>query len=224
MDRSQEQWHPKGFLFDMDGLLLDTERAGLEVFYLKTKEFGYDYAAVERFYLSIIGGYKTQIEEKIRSFLPAHVDFKAFQDDYWIALDAYLDEHLTLRPYAREVLCELQSKGYPMAVVTSTLGERARRKLKQADLFDKFVAVVGGDEVSANKPDPAPYILAAQMIGMDPCDCAAFEDSDTGITAAVHSGAKAVQIPDMRPADKPLPALGQIVANDLRYALDLIVK
>jgi len=75
--------------------------------------------------------------------------------------------------------------------------------------------------VAANKPDPEPYLHAARVLGVDPADCAAFEDSDTGITAAIRAGCMAVQIPDLRTPNTPLPNLGQRVARDLRHAVEM---
>ena len=105
-----------------------------------------------------------------------------------------------------------------MAVVTSTNRAPALAHLEHAGLLDYFELVVGGDEVSANKPDPAPYLQAAAALGVDPTQCAAFEDSDLGTQAAVSAGCLTTQIPDLRPP-VPLPALGQKVAANLVEAM-----
>jgi beta-phosphoglucomutase-like phosphatase (HAD superfamily) len=105
-----------------------------------------------------------------------------------------------------------------MAVVTSTHGVSARAKLSKAGILDYFELVKAGDEVSANKPDPAPYLEAALALGVPANDCVAFEDSDLGTTAAKRAGCRTFQIPDLRPKDQPLPVLGQEVAADLGEA------
>jgi HAD superfamily hydrolase (TIGR01509 family) len=109
-----------------------------------------------------------------------------------------------------------------MAVVTSTGRARARRHLDEAGLLHHFHDVVGGDEVPANKPDPAPYLEAARRLKVDPSRAAAFEDSDQGTAAAIAAGCVTVQIPDLRPPGRPMPRIGQHVAGDLRAAFDLL--
>jgi beta-phosphoglucomutase-like phosphatase (HAD superfamily) len=120
-----------------------------------------------------------------------------------------------------EVLTDLAGQGARMAVVTSTLGDRARHHLEVAGLLGHVEFVLGGDEVRATKPDPAPYLQAAERLGVNPNHSAAFEDSDRGIAAAVAAGCHAVQIPDLRPVDKPLPDLGQMVARTLAEAVSM---
>ena len=106
-----------------------------------------------------------------------------------------------------------------MAVVTSSHRVNALHHLEIAGLAHHFELVVAGDEVPANKPDPAPYLQAAAALGIDPRACAAFEDSDPGIASATRAGCIAFQIPDMRPKNVPLPMLGQRTATNLAEAV-----
>jgi beta-phosphoglucomutase-like phosphatase (HAD superfamily) len=90
--------------------------------------------------------------------------------------------------------------------------------LEQVELWSLFDAVIAGDEVSVNKPDPEPYLAGARRIGIAASSCIAFEGSDLGTTAAVGAGCHTFQIPDLRSVNVPLPDLGQTIARDLEQA------
>lgn len=222
LDDMMQTSMPQGYLFDMDGLLLDTERVGLQSFLTVCETFDIERGHAEPFFLSLIGGSREVNAAKSEQFLGRQVCHKEFEIQWLAHKDRLMHEGVPLRPFVRDVIGALAASGAKMAVVTSTIGERARAELARAGLLDHFELVVAGDEVRANKPDPAPYLQGAAALGLDPKHCAAFEDSDTGITAAVRAGCRAVQIPDLRPQNKPLPDLGHLVASDLRAALALV--
>lgn len=215
-------WRPKGYLFDMDGLLLDTERVGQQAFVMVCVDLGIGESEAGRFFLSLIGGSLPGNTAKTKLWLDGRMDAADFVAAFNGHKADLMRDNVPLRPFVREVFEALSNAGAKMAVVTSTIGVAARHELAQADLLKYLVTVVAGDEVTANKPDPAPYLQGAAALGLDPTDCAAFEDSDTGIRAAMGAGCRAVQIPDMRPENTPLPELGQGVASDLKAALTLV--
>ena len=211
---------PAACLFDMDGLLLDTERLFLQVALDLTGPRGLDPDATTTFFLSLVGSSSTATRARLIDFLPEDWGIDAFYSEWHGALSQRLEQGVPLKAHVPEVLGALQGKGVRMAVVTSTLGARARHHLTLAGIHDHFEHVLGGDEVTANKPDPAPYLEAAAILGVQEEECCAFEDSDRGIAAAVSAGCRSVQIPDLRPHDVPLPDLGQLVAPDLRQAME----
>ncbi len=210
---------PAPCLFDMDGLLLDTERVFMALSVDLLTPRGFEVATVEAFFRTLVGSSSAETKTRIADFLGGAAAADAFYEDWYAALETALADHIPLRPYVVEVLTHLQSAGHPMSVVTSTRGAMARAHLQTVGLLEFFDHVTGGDEVSANKPDPAPYVEAAAKFGVAPEVCFAFEDSDRGIASAMAAGCKAAQVPDIRDASVPLPALGQIVATDLRDAV-----
>ena len=212
---------PKAYLFDMDGLLLDTERLYMSSFLDVVVPLGVEHADARSFYMTQIGTSWTFTKEALPEFLPAHLSASRVMNDWSAEFNARVGAGVALRPGVREVLSELSEQGAAMAVVTSTIGERARAHLHNAGLAAHFEFILGGDEVSATKPDPAPYLEAAERFGLQGRDCAAFEDSDHGIAAAIGADTHAVQVPDLRPENRPLPALGQMVAKDLKEAVQL---
>lgn len=211
---------PKAFLFDMDGLLLVTERVMLEVGIKMAAERGVQEDQATPFFLSLIGSSSDWTRERTAEFFPA--DGARFYDDWYVQVGARLATQIPLRPTVRKTLSLLYRDGARMAVVTLTKGDMARAHLQHAGVLGYFEAVIGGDEVSANKPDPAPYQEAAERLGLKAEDCAVFEDSDRGIASAVRAECHAVQIPDRRPENTPLPELGQNVTATLEEAVELV--
>ncbi|MFY0597171.1 MAG: HAD family phosphatase [Cognatishimia sp.] len=207
------------FLFDMDGLLLDTERLFMKSLITLTDKHGIDPAKAEAFYLDLIGTSAAETSRQLKRFLPAHIDPLDFENAWRQEYDHVVGQGVPLRPRILETLEALKAKGARMAVVTSTYGQSARAKLKKAGIYGYFEVVKAGDEVSANKPNPAPYLEAAAALGVSAEDCVAFEDSDTGTTAAVAAGCLTFQIPDLRPVGQSLPKLGQCIAQDLGSAV-----
>lgn len=210
---------PHAFLFDMDGLLLDSERIYNAVARDLLVPEGFEAAAVEAHFLTLVGTSGAEGARRLAGFLGPDRDVGAFNAVWHAEVERRVRAEMPLRPMVRETLDRLTGQGARMAVVTSTSGATARDHLGRAGLLARFEVVLGGDEVSARKPDPAPYLEAAAALGLAPDLCAAFEDSDHGIAAAVGAGCRAVQVPDLRPADVPLPALGQGIAADLWAAV-----
>ncbi len=213
---------PSAFLFDMDGLLLDTERMFLRAFVTLTNDMGIVQQDAEAFFATLVGSSSAHTTAALTAFLPDGTDIGGF-DQAWRALHAQnVRAGVPVKDHALDLLSAIREIGLPMAVVTSTHGAPARHHLEQAGLLPFFVTVCAGDEVSANKPEPAPYLEAARRLGVSAQDCVAFEDSDLGTTAATRAGCHTFQVPDLRPIDQPLPELGQIIVKDLRAAAERI--
>lgn len=213
---------PDAFLFDMDGLLLDSERVYSAVAQELLVPHGFAARDVEAHFLTLVGVSGDAARQKITSFLGDEFDLAGFDVAWHSEVSRRVAETVPLRPKVRDSVERLAGQGARMAVVTSTNGDTARQHLEKAELLQHFEVVVGGNEVPARKPDPAPYLQAATALAVDPTRCAAFEDSDSGITAAVRAGCIAVQVPDLRPADRPLPPLGQRVASNLWAAIEQV--
>ena len=120
-----------------------------------------------------------------------------------------------MKPGVRELLERLGEIGLPCAVATSTRTTSAETLLDGAGLLELVRTVTGGDRVVRGKPDPEIYHRAAATLGIEARDAVAFEDSDPGTRAAVASGARTVQVPDIRAPSDAVRALGHTVAPDL---------
>lgn len=209
----------KAALFDMDGLLLDTERVGMDVFRTLMAVYDVTAQASDALYREVVGTSHANTRARVAEAVP-QVDINAMDADWAAGVEAAMAKAVPLRPRVFETLSALHEKRLPMAVVTTTRTPRARHHLERAGLLPFFVDVIGFDRVSAPKPDPAPYIMGARTVGYAAKDCAAFEDSDPGVHSATHAGCAVWQIPDLRPKDRAFPSLGQSMAIDLREAVE----
>lgn len=210
----------KAVLFDMDGLLLDTERLAHDSFVETATRFDVDQATASPKFMELIGHNWIENVRQLSGFFANDAMIAEFRAAWDVTFAALLEQGVPLRPTAAEVIAALSAKGTTMAVVTSSNTARARLKLKRAGLLEAFVTVIGGDVVPAHKPDPAPYLMGAEAVGADPKDCAAFEDSDPGVRSATAAGCTVWQIPDLRPKGQAFPDLAQTMASNLREAVE----
>jgi HAD superfamily hydrolase (TIGR01509 family) len=111
-----------------------------------------------------------------------------------IVLDRIRTYGLPWRPGARELLVELRAAGVPTALVTMSIGVMARF-VADAIEFDAFDFVVAGDDVTHSKPHPAAYLRATELLGVNPADCVAIEDSPPGVASAVAAGTATIGVP-----------------------------
>lgn len=208
----------QGALFDMDGLLLDTEQVGMDVFCDVMAPYGMAAEAAETLYRGIVGKSLERSQEAVRAALPG-ADIDAIDLAWRDGLDAAMALQVPLRPSVEDALARVHAAGVPMAVVTTTRTGRARHHLEMAGLLPFFADVIGRDQVTHPKPNPEPYATGAARLGLPPRACAAFEDSDTGTQAAVAAGCAVWQVPDLRPIGHPPPVLGQTIAETLLEAV-----
>ena len=202
----------------MDGLLLDTERLGQDAFVDVMTPRGVAEAEARAAFLHFVGGNHASTEARLRDFLPGH-DPAETQAAWISAFEVRIADGVPLKAGVYETVSTLHAAGVPMVVVTSSHRVHAEHNLGATGLLGFFEAIVPGDEVTHSKPDPEPYVTGAGLLGLSPSNCAAFEDSDAGITAAMAAGCQAVQVPDLRPPGKPFPELGQGHAKTLREAV-----
>ncbi len=200
-------------IFDMDGLLLDTERLCCDAFVEAGSAFGLP--DLTDLFLKCIGMRMAESNNIVRTGLDGRVDFDAF-----IALWRHknAEKHrlgIPLKPGAREVLTDLRTQGIATAVATSTNTTSATDHLTKVGLAGFIDHIIGGNQVTRGKPAPDIYLLAAERLGYATKDCFAFEDSDPGTLAAVHSGATTIQIPDLKQPAPEVLQLGHIVAPNL---------
>ncbi len=184
-------------IFDMDGLLIDSERAIMRLWFRATAELGRPLTDGE--YVPIIGRAARESAALMTALLGPEVFEQAAAQVRDLALTANPAELFPTKPGAREILDRLRELGVPCAVASSTASGEVRRRLAAVELLDFFAVVVGGDQVPKGKPHPALYNLAVAQLGLDSARCLAFEDSDNGVAAASAASIRVVMIPDLKP-------------------------
>lgn len=201
-------------IFDMDGLILDTERLAFEAFQTTSSQFGL--ADLSELFNQCIGTNDTLGKAILKDGLKGIADDKEFGLAWMREYKRITTEQpVPLKRGVEELLTYIESIEIPMAVATSTQTKRAKKNLGDTGLLDYFDIVIGGDQVERGKPDPDIYLKAASALSSAPSKCLALEDSANGVKAAVAAGMTVVQIPDLVPPSDELLQLGHIVLSSL---------
>lgn len=204
---------PCGVVFDMDGLLLDSERLYFKAYRDTRAALGL--ASDDALFLSIVGTNHALGREMLERGLSGHVSLSTFEDHWATTCATHTAAGIPVKPGVTALLEQLQSQATPYAIATSTYTKRAWGHLKNANLDTHFETLIGGDQVSKSKPAPDIYLAATTALGLAPAECVAFEDSENGVRAAVAADLRTVQIPDLIAPSDALRQLGHAVAPDL---------
>lgn len=205
--------HFNAVIFDMDGLLLDSETLALSAFEATCARF--ELGDLSHLFRQLIGTNQTLGRELLREGLAGIMDDEVFSAAWQEAYLKLTAKPVPLMPGVRAFLQHTTDLAIPMAVATSTATEKAEAKLTNTGIRDYFRFIVGGDQVTQSKPAPDIYLKAASALAVEPHNCLALEDSANGVKAAVAAGMTVVQIPDLVPPDAQLLALGHIVLGSM---------
>jgi len=208
-------------VFDMDGLLVDTETVSRESMTLAAREQGY--ALPPELFVRTVGlNFATSGPIFAEHFGP-DFDVPAFQAESTRLFRAAGELGVALKTGVVELLNLLDELGLPRAIATSSPHQDVARNLGHHGLGDRFHAIVAGGDYERSKPHPDPYLKAAEVLGADPAHCLALEDSHNGIRAAHAAGMMAVMVPDLLEPTEEMHALCVRVIESLHEVRDLIV-
>ncbi len=211
----------QGVLFDMDGLLLDSERLYLEATRQAFEEHSFDFQTDA--YLECIC---TPDVEAVKIMRTAYDDTLPVEKVMARAAELYRkrvhSEPVPLKEGCLELLGFLEENDIKCAVVTSTRTELAEHKLRLAGIHDAFSFVIGGDQVTRSKPAPDIYLRGVEKMGVPVEACLALEDSENGVRAAVVAGLQVVQVPDLKAPSDEFLTLGHEVLPSLRAVKDYL--
>ena len=200
---------PQAVLFDMDGLLVDSEPLWFEVETDVMTRLGGTWTAADQ--QALLG---SALPNSVRYFLErAQRPADPAEVAEWMmgGIVAKVRERgVTIMPGAAELVAEVEAAGLPYALVTSSQRRFVDAVLSRIGL--RFPVVVSANDVTRGKPDPEPYLLAARRLGADPGRCVVLEDSITGVTAAEAAGCLVVAVPTLRTIE---PRPGRLVVRSL---------
>lgn len=210
-----------GVIFDMDGLMFDTERLGLEGWKKAGRILGYPIG--EEMVARIRGCNRTDAERLFKEQYGESFDYgKGREIRLQYAAREIEEKGLPVKPGLYALLEFLDNRGIPMAVATACDRERAQGYLEAAGIRNYFKAVVCGDEIGHAKPWPDIFIRAAERLGTECEYTVVFEDSPNGIEAACRAGCIPVMVPDLTVPDDNLRKKCYSVINSLCEAEALL--
>ena len=190
-------------LFDMDGVIFDTENVYLDIW---TKVFEkYGYTMTLDVYISVMG---TGRENVIKTFLEIYGEDLPIGEMY-IEKDKKLEKVIKnglvpTKQGAKEILNYFKQKNYKIALATAAKRDRVAMQLKMADMIDIFDDIVCGDDIKFGKPNPEIFLKAAQKLSVDPGKCLVIEDSPAGIKAAFNAKMTGIHVEDLKKADEEI--------------------
>jgi HAD superfamily hydrolase (TIGR01509 family) len=207
-------------VFDMDGLLFDTESLYRDVAIATALESGHDLPL--DFYLSTIGTPLQGTREAFVGRYGAGFDFDAFWTTAMQRYAAAVATQIRLKAGVIELLAVLDDLALPRAIATSSHHEHARHHLAAFDLSDRIHAVVAYGDYAHGKPHPEPFLTAAARLGVDPALCLALEDSWHGVRAASSAGMMTIMVPDLMAPTAEMEQLCVHIAADLHEVCSLM--
>lgn len=190
----------KAVVWDMDGLLLDSERVSFVAWKHGAESIGE--TIDESAFAELIGRTSQGIIDKLEELLGSTIDIPKLCEQATIRYYELIESGVPLKAGARQCLELLSELNIPQALATSSKLNIAEKKLGHHDLLNHFQTLVTGDQVVHGKPSPEPYLLAAKRLGIDAENCIAFEDSVNGLLSAYDAGMRTVLVPDLSIHDK----------------------
>jgi len=208
-------------IFDMDGLLVDSETVSAQAF----KETAADYGLnnVFELFMSLVGCNEKQHIITLKKALEPSVDSVAFRRDWIARYQTSLESGVPpLLPGAETLLQWLEDNGIKRALATSSGRTAAEKKLKGNNIFQYFQTITTGDDVQVSKPNPEIFLLAAASINTPPDNALVLEDSENGVRAGVAAGMRVIQVPNLVPPSDTLLALNHEVSDSLVSVLTIL--
>lgn len=209
----------KGAIFDMDGLMFDTEKLLVRFWCQAAAEYGYNMTFEN--VLSIRSLSRKYSIPLLKGIFGEQFEFEQIRARRIELMNSYIDENgFDIKAGLFQLLDHLKEHNYKIAVATATDLQRSSVYLKRAGVYEYFDAIVCGNMVKNGKPEPDIYIAAADKLGLAPRECAALEDSPNGLRSAYAAGCHTIMIPDLSQPDDEVKPFLNAVYETLDKAVD----
>lgn len=209
-------------IFDMDGLMFDTERVFIQAWDYAGEKIGVGkagYMVYKTLGMNIVASYNIWKEEfgdkynqeELRKYT------KEFLQKY------YSENKVPIKKGLYVLLAYLKQLNCKMAVASSSPRWEVEKHLKDAEIYDYFVGIICGDMIQNSKPDPEIYLKACELLESQPNECFALEDSKNGLLSAYRAGCKPIMVPDLwQPDEETLQIIVAKYDNleQLKYAFE----
>lgn len=194
-------------IFDMDGLMFDTERVFIDAWDYAGEKIGIGkagYMVYKTLGMNIVASYNVWKEEFGDSYNQDELRkyTKEFLQKY------YAENKVPVKKGLYNLLDFLKQKNCKMAVASSSPRWEVEKHLKDANIYEYFIGIVCGDMIQKSKPDPEIYLRACELLNVSPSECYALEDSKNGLLSAHRAGCKPIMVPDLwQPDDEILKVI-----------------
>ena len=212
---------PKALVFDMDGLLVDSEAVFREVMMEASTLRGVELP--DEVFLRMVGLPSQAGRDVALGHFGADFDYESWLAHAWELAHERIDAGIPLKAGVAELLDWLDEAHLPRAIATSSHHESVERHFRPIGLLERFDAVIAAGDYAHGKPHPDPFLAAATRLGVAGADCLALEDSHNGVRAAHTAGMMTIMVPDLLPATEEMRALCVMIAptlHDVRLMLE----
>ena len=219
MDRQEGRM--KAVVFDMDGVLFDTEVLCMKSWMAVAERNGLQ--RMEEVFPQCIGLNSNDSRSIVMKAYGDDFDYPGFREQAAAWQREYLEKYgLPIKPGLEEILGWLKTSGFAVGLASSTRSSSVFGHLDQAGIRYCFSVVITGDMVEHSKPRPDIYLLACSRLGVKPQEAYAIEDSPNGVRSAHAAGMHTVMVPDMIPPDEEMKRLSRVILKDLPEVLDYL--
>ena len=211
----------KGVIFDMDGLLLDSEKLYVRFWIEAARSQGYPMELSHALGMRSLG--RSFAIKRIKEYFGENADYYAIRAKRIELMDKYIKTYgIEKKKGADALLSYLKENKIKTAVATATPVERAKEYLEKVNLLNYFDEIISAHMVQNGKPAPDIYLLAAQSLSLEPKYCMALEDSPNGVQSASSAGCVTVMVPDLDTPDEKTKDMLYSTAEDLEKVIDLV--
>lgn len=212
-------------IFDMDGLLLDTERLIVEAWDALALEEGLDREKIRETCIACIGINLQAVENVVLEKLGADFPYWTYREEVHRRIEAGLNGGpMPVKKGAFELLEYLKRTGMPAVVASSSPKAVVESELRDAGLLSYFAGISGGEDAARSKPAPDLFLKAASSMDTPPENCLVLEDSYNGIRAAAAAGMMSVMVPDLLPPTAEMAGLYTALAPDLGAVAEMMLE
>ena len=215
----------EAIVFDMDGVIFDSERLYRKHWMMTAKEYGIAEKKMQELCNLIAGATREHNEKLMKSHFGEDFDYNTFREKTLTRLDAdILENGVELKPGVLELFQYLKDNQYKIALATSTQKERAERNLKKAGIIEVFDKIVYGGTVPHGKPAPDIYLKACEELGVEPVKAIGIEDSINGVKSSSSAGLYTIMVIDLIQPTEEVKELADAIYDSLFDVITFLQK
>lgn len=210
-------------IFDMDGVIFDTESLYLKHWCSIFSKYGYE--MTKENYVLVMGRGRKVVKEKFLGIYGENLPIDNMYKEKDYELSKYIEENeVPIKEGAYELLEFLKANGYKVALATSAKRGRAMKHLKDSRFENYFDVIITGEDIEKTKPNPEIFLKALERLNIEPKKAVVIEDSIAGIKAAKNAGIFAIHVPDLKEPDEEIIKEADIIVSNLLEVKSIVLN